>query len=225
MQLYAITSRRLFPNQSALLECVSAWARGGVDYVQVREKDLAPEELEALTCEIVGAVRKAAGRTRVLLNGPAEAALKCGCDGVHLPSGLPSNAIQHARKIWAKSAAAPIISVSCHTIAEIEHARRHAATLALFAPVFEKKAEEGVLSGQGLAALSQACRIASPMPVFALGGVTTQNASECIHAGAAGIAAIRLFASGEWRELNRYTERRPIPPQKEAGHADHPARS
>jgi len=201
MQLYAITNRRLFPSQSALLECVETWARGGVDYVQVREKDLAPEELEALTCEIVYTVRKAGGRTRVLLNGPAETALQCGCDGVHLPSGLPSNAIQHARKIWAKSAAAPVISVSCHTIAEIEHARRRAATLALFAPVFEKRVTDEVVPGQGLAALSEACLAAASMPVFALGGVTTQNASECVSAGATGVAAIRLFASGEWTRL------------------------
>jgi thiamine-phosphate pyrophosphorylase len=214
MQLYAITNRRLFPNQSVLLECVSAWARGGVDYVQVREKDLSPEELAALARKIVHIVREAGGRMRVLLNGPAEAALECGCDGVHLPSGLPSDAIQHARKIWSKSAAGPVISVSCHTIAEIEHARRHAATLALFAPVFEKRVSGEVVPGQGIAALSQACRFAFPMPVFALGGVTVQNAGECIGAGAAGVAAIRLFASGEWRELNRYTEKRPIPPQR-----------
>jgi thiamine-phosphate pyrophosphorylase len=197
MQLYAITHRQLFPNREALLECVAAWASGGVDYVQIREKDLAEEELAELTCEIVYTVRNSAGKTRVLLNGAAEMALECGCDGVHLPSGLPTEAVEGVRRVWKQSDTVPIISISCHRIAEIEQARNQGVTLALFAPVFEKRGEETV-PGQGLATLAHACSVAAPMPVFALGGVTRQNAKECIKAGAAGIAAIRLFAAGQW---------------------------
>jgi thiamine-phosphate pyrophosphorylase len=202
MQLCAITHRQLFSSRVALLECVAAWARGGVDYVQIREKDLAPEELTRLAHKIVRAVRDAGGKTRVLLNGPAEVALACGCDGVHLPSGLPADALERARGIWTRTEA-PVISISCHTIAEIEQARQYGATLALFAPVFEKRRAEGVQTGQGLDTLSEACRAAFPMPVFALGGITVQNASDCIKAGAAGIAAIRLFSSSEWRKIER----------------------
>ena len=67
-------------------------------------------------------------------------------------------------------------------------------TLILYAPVFEKLTPEGKLPGQGLEALKAAVRAAAGnLPVFALGGVTNENAPACIAVGAAGIAGIRLF--------------------------------
>jgi thiamine-phosphate pyrophosphorylase len=67
----------------------------------------------------------------------------------------------------------------------------------LFAPVFEKSLGGGQhLAGAGPDRLREACVAASPLPVFALGGVTFQNAAVCIAAGAAGIAGIRLFHGG-----------------------------
>ena len=47
--------------------------------------------------------------------------------------------------------------------------------------------------GQGIDQLRTACLAASPIPVYALGGVTLENAAACLDAGAAGIAGIRLF--------------------------------
>ena len=82
------------------------------------------------------------------------------------------------------------ISVSCHQPDEIEAARTAGADLALFAPVFGKK-DTPTAQPTGLTALAQACR--SQIPVLALGGITLENASRCLEAGAAGIAAIRLF--------------------------------
>ena len=95
----------------------------------------------------------------------------------------------------------PIISTSCHTISEMERARDQGATLAVFAPVFEKRLRCETIPGQGVQALAEACRVANPMPVFALGGVNDRNARGCIDAGAAGVAGIRLFVSGGWRSL------------------------
>lgn len=193
MQRYAITDRRLFASCGALVEQAAAWAACGLDYIQIREKDLDAKALEALASAIVRAAREAGSTTRVLLNGPAKIALAAGCDGIHLPSNLPEFAIDAARAELETALKAPIISISCHTITEIEAARDHGATLALFAPVFEKRIGDEILPGQELDALAAACRSASPMPVFALGGVTMENALACIAAGAAGIAAIRLF--------------------------------
>ncbi|HLH35821.1 MAG TPA: thiamine phosphate synthase [Alloacidobacterium sp.] len=201
MQLYAITGRTLFPSLDDLLNQAAQWASFGVDFIQVREKDLRTDELAALTRKIVDAVRSTNGQTRVLLNGPAEIAIATGCDGIHLTSNQPESVIEAAKAAMSRSTADPVITISCHTIQEIERARNGGATLALFAPVFEKRSAEAIIPGQGLDALAAACRAATPMPVFALGGVTTENAKDCITAGAAGIAAVRLFTSGNWLNL------------------------
>ena len=201
MQLYAITDRRLFARPEELLEQVILWAESGVDYVQIREKDLPVHTLTALAAQIVGTVRAAGSRTRVLLNGAAEIAAATGCDGVHLTSSIADDVITSARTALRETLTDPVISVSCHTISEVERARDRGATLALFAPVFEKRVDAGILPGQDLLALAEACRMAVPMPVFALGGVTVSNAMDCVDAGAAGVAAIRLFVAEGWRNL------------------------
>jgi thiamine-phosphate pyrophosphorylase len=201
MQLYAITDRRLFARPEELLEQVILWAESGVDYVQIREKDLPVHTLTALAAQIVGTVRAAGSRTRVLLNGAAEIAAATGCDGVHLTSSIADDVITSARGALRETLTDPVISVSCHTISEVERARDRGATLALFAPVFEKRVGTEILPGQGLAALGEACRVAATMPIFALGGVTVSNAKDCVDIGAAGVAAIRLFVAEGWRDL------------------------
>jgi thiamine-phosphate pyrophosphorylase len=185
------------------MDQAAQWAEGGVDFMQIREKDLAAAELAALAVGIVSAVRATGGRTRILLNGPAEIAAATGCHGIHLTADLPSSAIAEARAILEKSVADPVISLSCHTFSDIDRARDHGASLAIFAPVFEKQSDTETVPGQGLDALAAACRIAGTMPVFALGGVTARSASSCIKAGATGIAAIRLFATGDWRHVRQ----------------------
>jgi thiamine-phosphate pyrophosphorylase len=201
VQLYAITDRLLFAGREALLQCVALWAANHVEYIQIREKDLDAAEQETLAREIVQTARKAGTHTRVLLNGPAEIAAATGCDGVHLPSGMPAEAIAKAHGVMRLGLQQPIISVSCHTLADIEQARNAGASMALFAPVFEKQLQREKKTGQGLSALAAACRAAAPMPVFALGGVNANNAQSCVDAGALGVAAIRLFASSPWRDI------------------------
>jgi thiamine-phosphate pyrophosphorylase len=209
MLLYAITSRRLFPGseperQAALVTLAHSWARNGVDYVQIREKDLPLPDLLVLAKRIVAAVREAGSKTCVLLNGPAEVALEAGADGVHLSGDAPQGAAVASRRIFRSAGQDAIISRACHSIEEAKNACD--ASLIVFAPVFEKVPDQDVpgqpaLSGKGLAALSEACRAADPVPVFALGGVTLANAAACVSAGAAGIAGIRLFLDTEWLRL------------------------
>jgi thiamine-phosphate pyrophosphorylase len=205
VQLYAITDRKRFPSPEAFVDHVAQWAKDGIDYIQIREKDLATAELTGLVTQLVSAVRSAQTLTqhctRILLNSPAQMAAETGCDGVHLTANLPVSAIADARAAMRSFIADPVISVSCHTLSDIERARDQGATLAIFAPVFEKQWGAESTPGQGLEALAAACRLASPIPVFALGGVTEENAHACVQAGAAGVAAIRLFRSGNWMSL------------------------
>lgn len=195
MERYAITDRRLLAGAAGpepLARQCAEWAAGRVEWVQLREKDLPLAELAAYTRALAHAV--SGTRTRVLVNGlPPGFARECGADGVHLPGGASWAAIAAARGLGQ-------VSVSCHTLAEVEQAL--GADLILWAPVFGKAVDGApVLPGTGLEALHRACGLAAPTPVFALGGVTPANAPACIAAGARGMAGIRLFHGEGWRGL------------------------
>lgn len=209
MLLYAITNRRLLEGDEnakryALVELARGWASGGVDTIQVRERDLALTELQRLAARVVEAVRAAKGKTRVLVNGPAQVALDAGADGVHLHANAGPAAVRAAQQAYARTGREPVISAACHSADEIRQAA--GASLLLFSPIFEKVTEQGNTRGQGLVALRAAVDVAKPVPVLALGGVTEKNAAACIQNGAVGIAAIRLFLGDKWRGLVDVTE-------------------
>jgi len=210
MLLCAITDRRLLGEEEhqrrdALLALARTWARGGVDYIQIREKDLRPPELLRLARSLAGAVREEQPEgsrrpTRILLNGAPEVALEAGADGVHLTGSAAPGAAAMAEDVYARAGRQAIISRSCHSAEEARRAGQ--VSLLLFAPVYEKAfTREQPLPGQGLAALAEACRAAPHTPVLALGGITARNAPACLQAGARGVAAIRLFLTGEWHSL------------------------
>jgi thiamine-phosphate pyrophosphorylase len=204
MLLYAITSRRLLPGEEdaqrdALVALASDWAQGGVDTIQVREKDLPLSELQALAARIVESVRATKSTTRVLVNGPAQVALDAGADGVHLHANAGAAAIRAAQQVYARNGQDPVISAACHNSDEIRAAT--GASMLLFSPIFEKVTVQEITLGKGLAALRGAVDLANPTPVLALGGVTEKNAAACVQNGAAGIAAIRLFLGDGWRAL------------------------
>jgi thiamine-phosphate pyrophosphorylase len=207
--LYYITDRRAFAEDEshrhrALLARVAEAAAAGVDYIQLREKDLTARELESLATEAVAAVRANSQITRILINQRADVALACGADGVHLPgNSLPASEV---RTLWMRVAdRAPVIGVSAHSIDDVRYAEAHGADFAVLAPIFEKSGTE--LPGLGLDLLSIACRGPQPpdntesMPqssfrVLALGGMNLGNAVACIRVGASGVAGIRLFQEG-----------------------------
>jgi thiamine-phosphate pyrophosphorylase len=76
---------------------------------------------------------------------------------------------------------------SCHTICEAQSVD---ADLITFGPIFATPNKGPAL---GLSALTEVCQAAKHKLVFALGGITWENADSCISAGAAGVAGIRLF--------------------------------
>lgn len=191
MLLYYITDRREFPGNAetqrqSLLAKIAECAAARVDYIQLREKDLTTRELHPLAEEAMARI-PAGSPTRVLINSRIDVALAVGAHGVHLPSsGLRAN---DARAIFEKAGRRDaIVAVSTHSVEEVLEAREQRADFVVFGPVFEKDSQP---ASDGLRQLADACRIS--IPVFALGGVTQENARLCLTAGAAGIAGIRLF--------------------------------
>ncbi len=207
MLLCYITDRTRFRGDEnarlhTLLKKIAEASRAGVDLIQVREKDLPSRKLEALVHASIRVVRDNSSEpaTRLLMNSRSDIALACGADGVHLRSEDISPL--DVWKIWieAGNSSRPLVSVSCHTVAEVASAESAGADFAVFAPVFEKK-DSPATKAAGLDQLREACR--RKIPVLALGGVTMENAAACIDAGAAGIAAIRLFQENNIAEVMR----------------------
>jgi thiamine-phosphate pyrophosphorylase len=164
----------------ALLVQISAAVEAGVDYVQIRERDLAPRVLADITARAVAAAR--GSRTRILVNDRADVALAAGADGVHLRTDGPP--VVDARRLGVR-----LVSRAAHSIDDVRRAA--GADLVIFGTVFESMSKAGV-PAQGLRALATASSIGS-VPLLAIGGVTIENAAGCRRAGAAGIAAIGLF--------------------------------
>ncbi len=207
MILYYITDRRQFAGTEAeqrrlLLAKIAEATRAGVDYIQLREKDLSVRALEGLAREAVRIVRGESAQTRLLINSRTDVAMAVGADGVHLTSD--DIAASDARAIFGAAEMKAIIGVSCHSAEEVQRASSHGADFAVLAPIFGK-AQTGA-PGIGLDELRSATGVnrkpdlrveagdrREGIPVLALGGVTVENARACIGAGAAGVAGIRLF--------------------------------
>ena len=183
----------------ALLEKIRAAVTAGVDWVQIREKDLSGSELLGLAKEAVGianaqALERTTGRstTQVIVNDRLDVALAAGAAGVHL--GRESlSALDVVR--WCRSGNAPaefLVGVSCHNLEEAREAHTAGASYIYFGPVFDTPSKRAMGQPQGVARLAEICRSIT-IPVLAIGGISEEHAGECISAGAAGIAAIRMF--------------------------------
>jgi thiamine-phosphate pyrophosphorylase len=200
--LYYITDRKQLGGSEMLLERIGKAAQAGVDWIQLREKDLPARELEHLARQ---ASAKVAGAPAMLLiNSRVDIAIACGLDGVHLTGGKEELSASDARTVFAKAGViSPLIGVSCHSVEEVLLAESHGADFVVFGPVFGKGDQPRV----GVDELQRACTAlpsGSTMQVLALGGVDVSNASECARAGASGVAGIRLFQE---EDVSRTVER------------------
>lgn len=175
----------------SVLGRIRAASAAGVDWVQLREKDLSGRELLGLAREVVAA----GGGARVIVNDRLDVALAAGAAGVHL--GRESLGAQGVVS-WCRGGHAPAdfwVGVSCHSLEEARAAESAGAAYIFFGPVFDTPSKRGMGKPQGVARLAEICRGVA-IPVLAIGGVSEKNAGECIRAGAAGIAAIRMFQDG-----------------------------
>lgn len=176
-------------SKQGLRETIKNAAATGVDWIQIRETDL---ETRALVEMVRLAVADARGTgSRILVNDRLDVALVAGAGGIHLgEKSLPLEPVAE----WRRSAgrAEFQIGVSCHSLEAARAAERCGADYLIFGPVFTTPSKAAFGSPQGVESLRAVCAAAG-IPVLAIGGVTLENAGSCFAAGAAGVAAIRMF--------------------------------
>lgn len=183
----------------ALLKRIANAAAAGIDWIQIREKDLSGKELSFLTHEAVAQTKQINERngtsTRIMVNDRLDVALSEHARGVHLgENSLPVHDV--CKWLNAKPDLAErdkfLVGVSCHSVQGAASAAGDGADYIFFGPVFATPSKASFGAPQGLRRLAEVCS-AVAIPVLAIGGITLDNASDCFAAGAAGIAAIRLF--------------------------------
>lgn len=163
-----------------LADWLRALGAAGVGAVQLREKDLDDRALYELARQAREALPN---EVQLLINGRMDVAVAAGADGVHLPAdGVPVTPLR--RRFGPRV----LIGRSTHRVEEVERAREEGADYAVFGPVY---ASPGKGPAVGLGQLAKAAAVG--LPVYALGGVMLERFEELAGAGAAGIAAIRLF--------------------------------
>ena len=197
-----VTDRRSLPKferrkaQETLLSKIAAAAASGVDWIQIREKDLSGRDCALLTREALQrAVKSPAcngASARVLVNDRLDIALSERAGGLHLgETRLP---LPETKRFIENRGEREdfVIGVSCHSLEAAKSAASDGADYLFFGPVFATPSKVAFGAPQGLERLAEVCHAVS-IPVLAIGGITLAKASDCLAAGASGIAAIRLF--------------------------------
>ncbi len=203
-------------SREALLERINAAHEAGIDWIQLREKDLSGKDCASLAHDAFQLTKVMSSATQhvhginqnvphhgptstlILINDRVDVAIAEQAGGVHLTEkSLPPKEVR--RWIKERLARTPqfakedfLIGVSCHSIEAAQSAADSGADYIFFGPVFATPSKTAFGAPQGLGRLAQVCRVVK-IPVLAIGGITRDNAASCIAAGAAGIAAIRLF--------------------------------
>jgi thiamine-phosphate pyrophosphorylase len=173
----------------SLRESIRFAVAAGAGWIQIREKDLEARSQVELVRFAVAETH--ATPARVLVNDRLDVALAANAAGVHLgEKSLPLEDVGD----WRRSAGRAdfLIGVSCHSQESARAAERGGADYIFFGPVFATPSKAAYGAPQGIDRLREVCASVE-IPVLAIGGVNLENARECLEAGSAGIAAIRLF--------------------------------
>lgn len=191
--IYSITSGTATPQTtpddaqfSAILRLTRAAVDAEVSLFQIREKSLHARVLFDLVARAAEITRGT--NTQLIVNDRSDVARAAGADGVHLTThSLPAEVV---RSICGDEF---VIGVSTHSIDEARVARDAGADFVVFGPVFETESKRAYGEPQGLDKLAEVAHALDEFPVVAIGGITLDNINECFHAGASGVAAIRLL--------------------------------
>ncbi len=206
--LMLVTDRRLAGGEDALVKAVDEAVAGGVNMVQMREKDLPVAEMTSLGRRLRAAI---GGRALLVINGPLQVALACGADGVHLPEAAagvarPDRPFLVGQSVHSRQAAARVWG-DCRDYL-------------VAGPVYETPSHPAA-PGAG-PSLVREVTSAVAIPVLAIGGIVAARVAEVVRAGASGVAVISAIlgsasperAAQELREVleTAWADARPVGP-------------
>jgi thiamine-phosphate pyrophosphorylase len=156
---------------------------GGARCLQIRAKELPSGAFLDLCDTITGAA--APYEAAVIVNDRTDLAAMSRAAGVHVgQDDLPPS---RARGLLGLGA---VVGLSTHTPAQVEAALREPITYVAVGPVFATRTKDTGYRAVGLEFVSTVARLAGSVPVVAIGGITLENASSVIAAGAAAVAVI-----------------------------------
>ena len=178
MQVVAVTNRSLchrpFPEQLEMV-CQTHPA-----FIILREKDLPDAEYEKLAAKVLE-IYKTAG-IPVFLHSRMEIAERLGCENIHLSIPVLQDLPDVQRDVLTTNFKE--ISVSCHSMEDVELAVKSGATQIVLGTIFETECKKG-LKGRGLEFVREICANC-PVPVYAIGGINEERLPQVMEAGAAG---------------------------------------
>ena len=180
VRLCFVTDRQ-FLGERSLFDVGSEAIRGGVDMVQLREKNLETRPWIDLAAKIAKICRK--HNVFFIVNDRVDIAAASGADGVHL--GQDDFPVAWARKILGKG---KIIGKSTHSVGQAKEAIREKADYIAVGPVFwtqTKKIDRPV----GTELVSQVRKF-TKKPILAIGGIKPENAASVVACGATGVAVV-----------------------------------
>lgn len=193
--LYLVTDRTQAEGRD-LLWVLEGALEGGVQAVQLREKDLGGKELFLLAEKVKSLCSRY--RASLLINDRVDVALGVDADGVHLgQAALPVAAV---RGLLGRE---KLVGVSTHSLEEAQKAENEGADFILFGPVYFTPSKAAYGAPQGLFSLRQVVEKIS-CPVYAIGGIKKENLAPVKAAGVRGIAVISaIIAARDPREAAR----------------------
>jgi thiamine-phosphate pyrophosphorylase len=168
---------------------VPAALEGGVDVVQLREKDASDEQIVATAGEVVAQCEQ--HQALFVLNDRPDLAGACGAHGVHV--GQDDEPVEQVREIVGEDT---IVGVSTHSPEQIDAAERSSADYFAVGPVWETPTKPG-RPAVGLDLVRHAAERAREKPWFAIGGIDAERAIEVVDAGAQRIVVVRAIRDAE----------------------------
>lgn len=200
--VYLISDGGYLRKRGTLVQTIRNALVGGnetIRYVQLREQNFeaarqagvppaSDEEVLHLADQLLPIC--AEHKAKLIVSRRADLVKKAGCDGVHLGASGPT--LEESRSLLGPTA---VVGYSAHSVETVREIAKKDYSYALLSPIFRPFSKEVSEAPLGLKPLGEACA-QTRLPIFALGGISIENARGCFEAGAVGVATISaiLFA-------------------------------